>query len=312
MTIHVLQAAPPAELARALARFEAGFTYPLGPGRFFRISHGDDYPRFYRAMGEATCFVAERHGEVVGVLAAVIREVVGPDGRSIPTVYLGDLKIAAEARGGRLLPQLAREVVRWVEGRVAAAFAVVMDGTPVTPNRYTGRLGIPPFCELGRVVVLRLPTEGPGRVAQVVSPEQGMACFANLTGGRYVVGSGEPRERSETQPTWLIADQGQSCGRLEDTLRAKRLIADDTGEMRSAHLSYFAYRDVGNAATLLGEARQLAASRRFPALFVAVPSSDAAAIVHATGCAEAVLAPATVYGAGLEPGIPWVVNTAEI
>ena len=46
----------------ALARFEEQFTYPLGPGRTLRISHGDDYPRFFRAIGDAACFVAERSG----------------------------------------------------------------------------------------------------------------------------------------------------------------------------------------------------------------------------------------------------------
>ena len=62
MNVHALSAPPPTALARALDRFEGQFRYPLGPGRSFRISHGDDYPRFFRAMGEGACFVAERDG----------------------------------------------------------------------------------------------------------------------------------------------------------------------------------------------------------------------------------------------------------
>ena len=73
MNVHPSSARPGAELALALARFEEQFTYPLGPGRSFRISHGDDYPRFFRAMGEVACFVAERDGVVLGVLGAALR-----------------------------------------------------------------------------------------------------------------------------------------------------------------------------------------------------------------------------------------------
>ena len=64
MIVHELHGPPAPELARALAEFEAGFTYPLGPGRTFHICHGDDYPCFFRAMGEAACFVAEQKGRV--------------------------------------------------------------------------------------------------------------------------------------------------------------------------------------------------------------------------------------------------------
>jgi hypothetical protein len=128
-------------LADALARFEAAFTYPLGPGWTFRISHGNDYPRFYRAMGDAVCFVAENHGEVVGVLAAAIRTLVWPTGDIRPAVYLGDMKVAPAARGGRVLLRLAEAATVWAGGRADAGFAVVMGGTRVTPDRYTGRPG---------------------------------------------------------------------------------------------------------------------------------------------------------------------------
>src|SRR5688500_3897167 len=72
MIVHQLHGPPPPELARALAGFESEFTYPLGPDSFFHISHGDDYPRFFRAMGEAACFVAQRRGDgtITGTLGA--------------------------------------------------------------------------------------------------------------------------------------------------------------------------------------------------------------------------------------------------
>src|SRR6516162_3463154 len=100
MNVHRLSTSPPPELARALDRFERQFIYPLGPGRSFRISHGEDYPRFFRAMGEAACFVAEREGRVVGVIGAALRRLRLPTGTELPAAYLGDLKIDPASRGG--------------------------------------------------------------------------------------------------------------------------------------------------------------------------------------------------------------------
>src|SRR5262245_66563678 len=92
MNVHPLRAPPSPELARALDQFEEQFRYPLGPGRFFRIVHGEDYPRFFRAMGEGVCFVAEMEEKVRGVIGAALRRLVLPDGEERPAVYLGDLK----------------------------------------------------------------------------------------------------------------------------------------------------------------------------------------------------------------------------
>jgi hypothetical protein len=50
----------------------------------------------------------------------------------------------------------------------------------------------------------------------------------------------------------------------------------------------------------------------FPALFAAVPAADAGLVQQQLGTVEVVAAPATIYGAGLEPGLVWNVNTAEI
>ncbi len=60
---------PSATLAAQLASFEREFRYPLGSGRWFRISHGEDYTRFFRAIGEARCFVARRQQAIAGVVA---------------------------------------------------------------------------------------------------------------------------------------------------------------------------------------------------------------------------------------------------
>ena len=56
MNVHALADMPEPNLAYALARFEEQFRYPLGKDQSFRISHGEDYPRFFArsAMGSAS------------------------------------------------------------------------------------------------------------------------------------------------------------------------------------------------------------------------------------------------------------------
>ncbi len=315
MNVHSLSASPPPELARALDRFEEQFRYPLGPGRFFRIAHGEDYPRFFRAMGEGVCFVAEREGSILGVMGAALRRLALPGGEECLVVYVGDVKIDPPASGGRTLPRLVGAVRQWVGARAEAAFAVVMDGTPATPTRYTGRLGIPLFSELGKIMVLRLSTSGiqvdPGD-GWLTTRERGSVCYLHLSAGRYACPGGNPAERSEMEPLWLMEPGGQASGRLEDTHRAKRLIADDGVEMRSAHLSCFAYQNLRAGVELLRVALWHAARRSLPALFVAVAASEAKDFSQPLEGLGVVLAPATIYGTGLEPGPIWNINTAEI
>jgi hypothetical protein len=315
MTVTRFVDAPESDVAEALERFERQFTYPLGPGRWFRISHGQDYPRFYRAMGDAACFVAMRGGQVLGVVGAAIRRLLLPDGQEQQIVHLGDLKIDPAARGGWTLVSLGREVRTWIGADARTAFGVVMDGTPVTPERYTGRFGIPPFVELGKIAALRLPTLPPRSYADEewqASETHGLDCYIELSRGRYASHGGYPAERSEMTPEWLVSLDRSACGRLEDTRRAKRLFADDGSEMSSAHLSCFAYRDERAGVELLRAALSRAGSLGYPALFVAIAAPTAAALVAELGDVQHVTASATVYGSGLKPGPLWNINTAEI
>lgn len=314
MILHCLREAPSPELATALEQFEEQFTYPLGAGRSFRISHGEDYPRFFRAMGQAACFVAQRDGRVLAVIGAAIRELIQPGGRRLAALYLGDLKIAPWARDGHSLVRLMEGVESWVDGRAVAAFGVVMEGTPLTPDRYTGRVGIPPFEKLGRIMVLRLPTLPPisSDAAWIAPAERGQARFLELTAGAFTCPNAWPDERSEIKPIWLMSPDGEAVGRIEDTRRAKRLIADDGMEMRCAHLSCFAHSDPPRGIELLNVARRMAGGLGFPAIFVAVRVDEAPAICAALACDDIIKAPAAVYGAGLRPGGTWNINTAEI
>src|SRR5438094_627504 len=122
MKVWQLSSPPSPALARVLAEFEAPFTYPLGPGKFFRISHGEDYTLFFRAQGNGACFIAEQNGRVVGAMGTAIRQLWMPDGTERLAAYFGDLKIAPEDRGGAVLMRLARAAEAWLRPKVEAGF----------------------------------------------------------------------------------------------------------------------------------------------------------------------------------------------
>ncbi len=315
MIIHELRETTPAAIFGAMARFEEQFRYPLGPGRSFRVSHGKDYARFYRSIGEEACFAAERNGKILGVMGAVLRRLTLPSGESRSVVYLGDVKVDPSARGGRVLLRLVDAVRQWVHLRATSAYSVVLEGTLVDPTRYTGRLGIPDFSELGRITVLRVSTSGSSHAPEFAGPtteEQGAACFARLTVGWYCCAGGDPTLRSEMEPTWLVARDGRACGRLEDTLRAKRFITDDGVEMRCAHLACFAYSERTAGIALLRAALHHAFDRGFTDLFVTIPFGGAKAFREAFSGVEVVVVPVTIFGSGLEPGSLWCIHPSEM
>ncbi len=311
MSVHAFHEPPPADIAHALADFERQFTYPLGLGRSFRIEHGADYARFYRAQGEARCFLRVEAGRVQGVLCAALRPLLLPGGEVRQVAYIGDLKIAPEARAGTTLYLLAMAALRWLAPQTTSAFGVVMDGTSTVPGSYTGRAGIPAFAVVGRLLIYRLSAEGTAK-PQAVREEEARACFQRLGIGRHACPPGRPEERSLTSPVWLMLADGSACGCLEDTRNGKRLVADDGQEMVSGHLSCFAFRDPGAGVHLLEMALAQAAALGYPALFVAVDSGDAPAFDSLLPAGvEVVRATATVFGHNLAAGA-WLIPTSEI
>ena len=323
MHVHRFEEAPPAGVASALERFERQFNYPLGVGRSFHIAHGEDYPRFFRAIGGAgagASFVAVgRDGEILGTLGVALRPVQLPGGEVITSAYLGDLKTAPDPRRARTLVALAAEAYSWGRGHgVAAAYGVVMDGTPRSPSTYSGRFGIPAFGRIGHVCVLRLPVPTNSEEEDAAYESDGETLetrYRALSARRFAPLGGGAQWRSSRAPIFLVIPNGCACGVLEDTRQAKRLLLDDGGEMISAHLSKFAYADVPAGVSLLRQALALCGQRTLaPALFVSVPGIDAAEFVRLLGdLPEVVEAPATIYGAGFAlSDEPWNISTAEI
>lgn len=317
MTITELHGPPDADLSSALTAFESQFHYPLGSDQSFRITHGKDYPRFFRAIGEATSFVAIQDGAVTGTAGLAVRRLLMPDGTARLVGYIGDLKIAENSRGTRILWRLTQAMRSACERfQVKTAFAVVMDGTSQTPPSYTGRAGLPHFTAVGKVTILRISTDRGSCETDddyyATSKEAGEECYWNLCHGRYGCPVGSPEHRSEMKPVWLMRPDGVTCGLLEDTRRAKRLIAADGEELRSAHLSCFAFRTPEAGADLLRASLRRCLQHQFPALFVAVADGDRDPLLQALGSGTIVVAPATVYGTGFDLDGAWNINSAEV
>lgn len=304
-------------LAAALKIFEAEFRYPLGRDRWFTISHGEDYTRFFRAIGEARCFIACRDARVIGVISVSHCRMRKTNDEWVTAAYISDLKVSATG-GGRCLLRLLRNAAAWARrAPTTAGFSVIMDGTARRPTAYTGRLGIPAYTELGKLMVLRIPSDlwDANHFCKDWSrapPKRVRARFGELTRGCFATGGGQPGLRSRMQAAGILLNGGAACGLLEDTRRAKLLLQEDGREMVSAHLSGFGYRKPSDAARLLRGAAWVCRQQGIPALFVCVPMPEGESILKLLPRRGIVLAPATVFGAGFAAGQKWLINTAEI
>jgi len=81
-----------------LSRLEDEMTYPLG-SEFFKISHGNNYLRFFQRLGDVHLYALLDGEKIAGVAGGVIRIIPDRKGRNQKTWYLCDLKIRKEYRG---------------------------------------------------------------------------------------------------------------------------------------------------------------------------------------------------------------------
>ena len=299
MTLHRLTEKPAPVLTAALAEFERSFTYPLGPLDSFSISHGDDYTRFFRSMGPACLYAAAADGKIAGTLVQVTRTVVCRDGRCLPAAYLCDAKIAPWHRGGlvlvRLMEAACADILR---AGIGFAYAVVMDGSP-SPDRYTGRLGVPAFTRLADLTVLCCDTAAAAEM-HALSPHTWNNDLIRVAGGCAA-------DRSE-MPELLLEANG-AAGILSDTRRGKRLFRSDGSEILNAHLRLESVASAQAAGALLRRASAAAADLGYTGLFCALPAENAQSLATATGITTA---GAGLYGCGFSRGGAWQVDSCEI
>ncbi len=302
MRIHCLTGMPDRETALALADFEKEFTYPLGPGRSFSISHDPDYSLFFRCMGEARIYLAESSGNIVGALTVVRRTAVLADGSMLPVVYLCDTKVASAHRGRTVLGRLALKARDETMGDgYQAAYSVVMSGS-IPTDQHTGRLGIPSFKVIGRLAILRFDTRAGFHPVAGLSSDPRGSCHRLLAGNASLV--------SEIEPCHLQVDGAR--GRIVDTRKGKRLWHSDGHEMVSAHLTGVHFDSDRALCDLIATAVERAGKMGIPGLFLSLPAEQPAlgAIIESAMLPPTV-AQATVFGTGLPEG-QWMVDTSEI
>ena len=302
--LHFLRQAPPPELASGLLEFERQFTYPLGANDSFSISHAPDYVTFFRALGEATVLAVEEEGRILGTLAAVVRTLRTPDGEERTVAYLADLKLVREVRHRLTRYLLAMSEHLNVPG--GCGYAVVMDGTRSTPDRYTGRWGVPAFQPLAKVTVLTLQTRS-GIERDCTAVPAGLFHPA----GSVMPLPGRAEIRSQCAPEWLA--WGSASGLLEDTRRGKKLLHASGHEMRAAHLSRFRYDQDRDAVVLLEQAAYRCARQGIPTLFACLPQRAAQRLLPHLRGLTLNPAQATVYGVGFPSDWDeWWLDSAEI
>jgi hypothetical protein len=227
-------------------------------------------------------------------------------------VYLADLKLAPAARGGLVLARLFKALDRHLEVRMG--YGIVMDGTGSTPLDYTGRGPFPAFTRVGAVTVLKLAAAPSDEALPVVSRARLEEVHAQLAcPGSFLPSGGRPEIRSEHPPTALACAEGSACGLLEDTRLGKRLLLGPGQEIRAAHLSRLAWRTPEDGARLIRQACHGCADWGVPNLFLALSEAGTTDLMPLLGGLRYQVAPATVYGCGLdEEASEWWVDSAEI
>jgi hypothetical protein len=315
MKLHRFTEDVPAATGRMLAEFEREFSYPLGPSERFRISHGEDYLPFFRAIGEPVVLAMEDAGRIVGGIARVLRRLefrrdTGAVAETSEAHYLCDLKVAASARGTTVLSRLIRETKRGIEASDSrACYCVVMAGTGRLPTDYTGRLGVPRFEKVGEIAILRISPGGRlVKRCRVISMKDFATVRGRLARAGYTATGGDSAHRSWMSLLPLVTPGGDACGMLEDTRRGKRLLLEAGSELVSAHLSGFAYATPEAGAELLAAA-MVRAEHPF---FVALPVREMEAMRPLIEGLNFTEARASVFGHSVETGHDWWVDTAEI
>jgi hypothetical protein len=229
-------------------------------------------------------------------------------------LYVGDLKIAEEVRGRRILWRLAQAMLTRHHD-IDAAYGVIMDGTPAIPATYGGRAGVPHFLPIAGVRLWRLPTlvdAGATTSAVPVVGAHGEAVFRWLARDRCYSLSGNPTLRSVAPVQWWMAPDGSACGRLEDTRRAKKLFLADGSELVSAHLGAFAYATPAAGERFLRDMLMRARRARFASLWVTAAESAQLPDILQCPPAQALTTRATLYGAGLDDALERNLSSADI
>jgi hypothetical protein len=298
--------------SKQLATFEQHFKYPLTSELSFQISHGEDYTRFFRAMGSNTSLITQDQNGVITASISVIKRQIVLANQSIPGFYLADLKILPQSshqtlyhlfkKGLKILPELPN----------SSLYSCVMHGSSRTPDQYSGRLGIPKIIKLGDISIFRIESmpyqQSDSNELISLNPKQLSRLKTFSTQKDCRLDSQGSILRSEHAPrTFALNNYSASC-LLEDTRKAKRLIDQNQQEIISGHISSLSYQSPAQAVKLIRAT--LNQTQSYPALFFAVPSQDTTAFQKLLPAHS--LSGASIYGCHLPKDLRWFINTSEI
>jgi len=316
MNIFPLDYHPDKALAAALRKFELQFRYPLGDTTHFHISHGADYSAFYRSMGSQFSLFIAMEEQVCGVIAVVLRTLRRPDGKQQITAYVGDLKVAPQYQGSGLSAQLMRAALYWAKPRCDTGFAVVMEGTAITPDRYSKIYSLPDFTMTNRQIIVGLPVfkNQTLRQTKAIHADQDsvLKLHQRLCQNAYSLVAETKKQDPEQDEIPLISPCQTACGILKNTRLTKQLINPKHKPMTIEHLSYLAYQTPSAVLPFVHQASTLAAKRGADFLFFSLPRQHTHELLNSIRELKPILAPATIYSHGLEHGSPWFINSAEV
>lgn len=316
MNIFPLGTPPDEALGTALCKFEQQFSYPLGDTTHFHINHGADYTAFYRSMGGQFSLFIAMERQVCGVIAVVIRTLRRPDGKRQMTAYVGDLKIAPQYRGSGLSAQLMRAALYWAKPRCETGFTVVMEGTAITPERYSKTYSLPDFTVANRQIIVGLPIF-PNQAlsqAEVVHADHNsvLKLHQHLSQRSYSLVADSKIQNTGMEEVPLISPRQTACCILKNTRLTKQLINAKHEPMAIEHLSYLAYQTPSDVIPLIYQASALASKRGAEFLFFSLPRQQTNELLNSIRELKPILAPATIYSHGLKHGSPWFINSAEV
>jgi len=302
----------PPHLCDEMADFELSFRYPLGCDNSFRISHGEDYGRFFRSIGKSRIYLARHHdSQVLGCLVVVQRSLRLKDSQT-NCLYVGDLKLRPGVNG-KVLYCLIREAYEDLyQERDIPQYCVVMDGTKHAPSDYSGRLGLPKFEKRGQISILRCPYSNSSKDKnfEELDLSSAQALSEELNQSDYSFPLSRPAVRSEAKPRAFALKDGSAVCVLEDTLASKRLYDERNREIVSGHFSSFQYDSPQSAVHLINALMGQLKPEKYPAFFFSVPECYSEQFLQLMPQAQ--LAQATVYGRNIEYSSSWQINTSEI
>ena len=198
-----------------IAAIEKAVTYPLGDD-FFHIDHGPDYFAFFRRMGRLAYLVAERGDEVLGMLAAVRRELPGEAGG--PAWYVGDLKVADRGRGLFLARRLLRALAE--QGGPSRYFGISMNPGGSGSNRVVQLITrMYPQAQVARALHFYSLDADPMRAARpILEQHRGRIAYRSMRGMKDIIlaTTGRPMPLLHVQHSPVAELRGAAGDHLEE------------------------------------------------------------------------------------------------